>query len=48
MPILTVVAAIVVLWYAAAVALNRTWVYDQAARAGQPAPGFATRWWPRR
>ncbi|MBE2276060.1 MAG: ABC transporter permease subunit [Rhodobacteraceae bacterium] len=39
MPILTVVAAIVVLWYAAAVALNRTWVYDQAARAGQPVPG---------
>ncbi len=41
LPILTVVAAIVVLWYAAAVALNRTWVYDQAARAGQPVPGAA-------
>ena len=34
LPILTVVAAIVVLWYGAAVWLNSKWVYDQAARAG--------------
>lgn len=33
-PVLTVVAVIVVLWYAAAVMMNRTWVYDQAARDG--------------
>ena len=33
-PILTVVAAIIVLWYAAAVWLNSAWTYDQAARAG--------------
>jgi len=34
-PILTVLAAIVVLWYAAAVLLNAKWTYDQAARAGE-------------
>ncbi len=34
LPILTVVAAIIVLWYGAAVWLNSKWVYDQAARAG--------------
>lgn len=34
LPVLTVVAAIVVLWYGAAVWLNSKWVYDQAARAG--------------
>jgi NitT/TauT family transport system permease protein len=33
-PILTVLAAIVVLWYGAAVWLNSQWIYDQAARAG--------------
>jgi NitT/TauT family transport system permease protein len=41
LPVLTVVAIIVALWYAAAVKLNAAWVYDQAARAEQPAPGFA-------
>lgn len=34
LPILTVLAAIVVLWYGAAVWLNSQWTYDQAARAG--------------
>jgi len=34
LPILSVVAAIMVLWYAAAVWLNAQWTYDQAARAG--------------
>ena len=34
LPILTVVAAIVAIWYAAAVWLNSQWTYDQAARAG--------------
>jgi NitT/TauT family transport system permease protein len=33
-PILTVLAGIVVIWYAATVWLNSTWVYDQAKRAG--------------
>lgn len=33
-PILTVVAAIVAIWYACAVWMNSTWTYDQAARAG--------------
>ncbi|MCB1367594.1 MAG: ABC transporter permease [Rhodobacteraceae bacterium] len=33
MPILTVVAAIMVIWYAGAVALNASWAYDQAKRA---------------
>ena len=33
-PILTVLAAIVVLWYGATVWLNSPWTYDQAARAG--------------
>ncbi|WP_294222209.1 ABC transporter permease [uncultured Shimia sp.] len=32
-PILTVVAAIFVLWYAGAVALNASWAYDKAKRA---------------
>lgn len=32
--ILTVLAGIVVLWYGAAVLLNKQWTYDQAARAG--------------
>jgi NitT/TauT family transport system permease protein len=34
LPVLTVLLGIVVLWYAAAVWLNATWVYDQAERAG--------------
>ncbi len=33
-PVLTVLAVIVALWYAAAVWMNAQWVYDQAARAG--------------
>lgn len=33
-PILTVLAAIVALWYAGTVRLNAQWTYDQAARAG--------------
>jgi NitT/TauT family transport system permease protein len=34
LPILTVVAAIFLLWYAAAVALNAAWAKDKAERAG--------------
>ncbi|MGP3696139.1 ABC transporter permease [Rhodobacter sp. NSM] len=34
-PVLTVVAVIVALWYAASVAMNAQWVRDQAARAGE-------------
>ena len=34
LPILTVVAAIFVLWYAGAVGLNSKWAYDKANRAG--------------
>ena len=34
LPILTVVAAIVVLWYGASVAMNARWAEDQAQRAG--------------
>ena len=42
LPVVTVVAAIIVLWYAAAVGLNRAWVVDQAARAGaEPVSGMA-------
>lgn len=33
-PILTVLAGIVAIWYAAAVWMNATWVFDQAERAG--------------
>lgn len=33
-PILTVVAAIIGLWYLAAIWLNSSWTYDQAERAG--------------
>lgn len=33
-PVLTVVAAIVVLWYAAAIAMNAKWAREQAAREG--------------
>lgn len=39
-PVLTVVAAILALWYVAVVPMNRAWVVDQAARAGAPVPGF--------
>jgi NitT/TauT family transport system permease protein len=35
LPILTVLMVIVALWYLAAVRMNATWVFDQAARAGQ-------------
>lgn len=42
LPVLTVILAIVVLWYTAAVGLNRAWVYDQASRAGvEPVSGIA-------
>jgi NitT/TauT family transport system permease protein len=34
LPILTVLLAIVALWYAAAVWMNSQWTYDQAGRAG--------------
>lgn len=34
LPVLTVVVAIVALWYGAAIWLNSAWTYDQAARAG--------------
>ncbi len=34
MPILTVVAAIMVIWYASSVGMNKKWTYDQAGRAG--------------
>lgn len=33
-PVLSVVAMIIGLWYAATVLMNRHWTYDQAARAG--------------
>jgi NitT/TauT family transport system permease protein len=35
LPILTVILAILALWYGAAVLLNSRWTLDQAARAGQ-------------
>ena len=35
LPILTICAALLVIWYGAAVALNSAWVKDQAARAGE-------------
>jgi NitT/TauT family transport system permease protein len=34
LPVMTVLAGLVVLWYAAAIWMNATWVYDQAERAG--------------
>jgi NitT/TauT family transport system permease protein len=34
LPVLTVIAAIIAIWYAAAVWLNAPWAYDQAERAG--------------
>ncbi|PTQ69241.1 ABC transporter permease [Celeribacter persicus] len=33
-PVLTVLAVIVAVWYAAAIRMNSQWTYDQAARAG--------------
>lgn len=36
LPVLTVLAGIVAIWYAAAVWMNSTWVFDQAERAGTP------------
>ncbi|MEX0343774.1 MAG: ABC transporter permease [Rhizobiaceae bacterium] len=39
-PVLTVVFAIVVIWYVASFGMNRAWVMDQAARAGET-PGFS-------
>lgn len=35
LPVLTIVATLLALWYAAAVALNAQWARDQAARAGE-------------
>jgi len=35
LPVVTVIAVIIALWYAGSVWLNSPWVYDQAARAGQ-------------
>jgi len=40
LPVSVVIAAIVVLWYGAAVWMNAAWVRDQAARAGET-PAFA-------
>lgn len=40
-PVLTVLLAITLLWYGAALRLNSAWEQDQAARAGAPAPGLA-------
>ncbi len=34
LPILTVIAALLAIWYGSAVWLNAQWTYDQAARAG--------------
>ena len=34
LPVLSVLCGIIVIWYAAAVWMNATWVYDQAERAG--------------
>ena len=38
LPVLTVVAAIVLIWYVAAAAMNLPWERDQAARAGTEVP----------
>lgn len=40
-PILTILLIILCVWYAAAVKMNAQWAYDQAARAGEPVPGFS-------
>lgn len=34
LPIVTIVFALIVIWYGAAFKMNSTWTYDQAARAG--------------
>ncbi len=34
LPILTIVAVIIVIWYAAAIGMNQKWANDQASRAG--------------
>ena len=34
-PILTVVATIMLVWYAASIGMNKKWTYDQAGRAGE-------------
>ena len=36
-PVLTVLAALIAVWYAASIWMNATWEFDQAARAGTPA-----------
>jgi NitT/TauT family transport system permease protein len=41
LPVLTVLLAIVVIWYAAAARMNAAWSYDQAARAGEAVPSIA-------
>lgn len=38
LPILTVLLAIVLIWYVAAARMNAAWSYDQAARAGEAVP----------
>ncbi|WP_333869448.1 ABC transporter permease [Cypionkella sp.] len=40
LPVLSVLLALVLVWYGAAVKLNAQWEYDQAARAGAAAPEF--------
>ena len=35
LPVLTVLAVITVVWYAAAVLMNAPWVRDQSARSGE-------------
>ena len=35
LPVLAVLAGIIAVWYAAAIWMNATWVFDQAERAGQ-------------
>ena len=35
LPVLTVLAAILAIWYAATIWMNATWVFDQAERNGQ-------------
>lgn len=37
-PVLTVIAVIVLIWYGAAAKMNAAWTYDQAARAGAAVP----------
>lgn len=42
LPVLTVLAVVIVIWYLGAVWMNAPWVYDQAARAGVDAPDLST------